>query len=342
MFNQGRELEMFAKLSAKYNAPNPLDLPSVLTTSTADSLLFPSQTKPQQLNAFNTFTSASTVNDLAPVQSRPSPSPFLTAGSTPTVSFGSPPAFGSDTQSNFGFSFASGQNVSQNVSHSQGFATPFGNDNSSMSSGYQPVPSAGVTFGGKTPKEILIQFYQQHNPSKIGEVDKLLAKYAGYEETLLRNLARKYNMDERLFGLSTNNMPSALTSPQGQVSFGGTSLPTSGAFGSGFGAGSSQLGGGPALSSFTTVQSNGFGGSLGQSVGSTSQAGAGGVFGQPSALGVSSPSFGKAFGSSGFGAAPTASFGALAGASPPSQFGGGGFGGNFSFPQATPFGSARR
>jgi hypothetical protein len=333
---------MFARLSAKYNAPNPLNSPSVLNTSNSDSLSFPAQAKLQQFNAFNAYTSANTMNDLAPMQSKPPPSPFLTAGTTPPSSFGSPPVFGGSAQSNFGFSFASGQSTSQKMSQSQGFATPFGNDNSSMSSGYQSVPSADVTFGGKTPREILIQFYQQHNPSKIGEVDKLLSKYAGNEETLLRNLARKYNIDERLFGLSPSNMPSAFNNPQGQVSFGATSLPTSGAFGAGFGAGSSQLGGGPALSSFTAAQSNGFGGSLGQSGGSSSQLSAGGLFGQSSTFGVSSPSFGKAFGSSGFGAAPTASFGALAGASPPSQFGGGGFGGNFSSTTATPFGSARR
>jgi hypothetical protein len=328
---------MFARLSAKYNAPNPLNLPSVLNSSNSDYLLLPAQAKPQQFNTFNSFTSPNTVNDLVPMHSKPSPSPFLTVGTKPPTSFGSPPLFGSSAQSNFGFSFASGQSANQQLSQSQGFATPFGNDNSSMPSFYQSVPSVGVTFGGKTPKEILIQFYQQHNPSKIGEVDKLLAKYSGNEENLLRNLARKYNMDERLFGLSPNNMLSAVNTPQGQVSFGATSLPTSGAFAAGFGAGSSQLGGGPALSSLTTARSNGFGGSLGQTGGSPSQISAGGLFAQ-----ISSTSFGKAFGSSGFGAAPTASFGALAGASPTSQFGGGGFGGNFSSTPATPFGSARR
>lgn len=44
-------------------------------------------------------------------------------------------------------------------------------------------------------RKLLVPFYKKHNPSKLGEVDKLLDKYKGNEEQMLRNVAYKYQVD---------------------------------------------------------------------------------------------------------------------------------------------------
>jgi len=103
-------------------------------------------------------------------------------------------------------------------------------------------------FGGKTAREILVQFYQQHKPAQLAKVDSLLAKYAGREEQMLRNIAKKYNIDPLNLGLTASNpsgFGSALTtapSTFGQPSgFGSQTLSTFGQSTTGFGAsGSSQ------------------------------------------------------------------------------------------------------
>ena len=40
---------------------------------------------------------------------------------------------------------------------------------------------------------MLEEFYQTHNPAKLTEIDKVLEMYAGKEEQLFLNLAKKYN-----------------------------------------------------------------------------------------------------------------------------------------------------
>lgn len=49
-------------------------------------------------------------------------------------------------------------------------------------------------------KEKLIAFYTDHNQSKLGDVDKTLAKYAGKEEQLFMNLAKRYDASPSIFG----------------------------------------------------------------------------------------------------------------------------------------------
>ena len=49
---------------------------------------------------------------------------------------------------------------------------------------------------------MLTAFYQQKDPSKLASIDKFLAKYAGQEDQLFRNLAKKYNIDPSMFGVS--------------------------------------------------------------------------------------------------------------------------------------------
>lgn len=121
-------------------------------------------------------------------------------------------------------------------------ASPFGQSSSPTVSSFGTLAGpGGRTFGGKTAREILIAFYQQRNPSKVSEVDKLLAKYAGNEEQLLRNLAKKYSLDPSYFGLSSTSVPvfgSASIVGQSQP-FGQTNQSSSGsaAFGTtGFGS----------------------------------------------------------------------------------------------------------
>jgi len=164
-----------------------------------------------------------------------------------------------------------------------------------------------------------MQFYQQYNPSKLGEVDKVLTKYKGKEEQLFRNLAKKYNLDASAFGLPPAPAASGFGSP----------APGPTAFGQ-----ASTLGG-------------------------TSTFGGSGGFGQTSQMGFGSTSntgSGTAFGSGMSSAQGTSSFGSLAQAPSPSPFGsapamGGGFGSpapgfgatsSMGFGGNTPFGAPRR
>jgi len=194
-------------------------------------------------------------------------SPFASSSSS-NVGFGNSPAtpFGQQSSANSTF----GQ-------RSQPLVSPVGQSSSSTLSSFGNSAGAGYhTFGGKTAREILTSFYQQRNPSKISEVDKLIAKYAGNEEQLLRNLAKKYNLDPSYFGLSTESAPVfGTTSLGGQVQpFGQTTQSSGGsaAFGSsGFASlaqsvpgntgGFGSLSPAQATNSFSALNSSGFGSS---------------------------------------------------------------------------------
>jgi len=52
-------------------------------------------------------------------------------------------------------------------------------------------------------REKLVAFYKDHNPSKICNVDSTMAKYAGKEETLFINLAKRYETSVSVFGVPT-------------------------------------------------------------------------------------------------------------------------------------------
>jgi hypothetical protein len=192
---KGHEKEMFAKLAQKYRVSNPLgetDTPNSRDSSS------PVQTMPAWLGASGASTfsspapgaiqnsSSSFMNQMTPLNASPfgatsgqgsSQFPFgaTTASSTPAPSFGtsvmsSHSPFGQQNSSGAPQSSPFGQpgNVVPSPS-------PFGVGKSSQLS---PTPiAAGVTFGGKSPRDLLMAFYQQKNPSKIAEVDKLLAKY---------------------------------------------------------------------------------------------------------------------------------------------------------------------
>ena len=76
-------------------------------------------------------------------------------------------------------------------------------------------------------------FYKDHNPSKLGDVDKALAKYAGEEDKLFKALAKRYKVDPCVFGVevtdgtdgfksyaTANNTFGSLTSPKRTPAFG--------------------------------------------------------------------------------------------------------------------------
>ena len=102
-----------------------------------------------------------------------------------------------------------------------------------------PAPGAAAAkFGGRNPRDLLREFYQANNPTKVNEIDKVLAKYAGNEEQLFVNLAKKYNKDPSIFGIATQAQPNATPTFGSPAPLGG---------GGGFGA-ASTFGGAPTCS----------------------------------------------------------------------------------------------
>jgi|AntRauTorckE5430_2_1112549.scaffolds.fasta_scaffold03647_2 hypothetical protein len=293
---------MFAKLAKKYNVPDPFSHQNASMTTG----IIPNAAAPSQFGSSGGFGSP-----LAPTAS-------LFGGTPAGSSFGASTSSTIATQSPFGgapvstFSGATSSSTPFNSS-SEGFgkpvASPFGqqtpvaspfcqNSQPVMSSYDKPsmpsfgaTPGGGATFGGKTAREILVAFYQQRNPSKISEVDKLLAKYAGKEELLLRNLAKKYNLNPSLFGLSAAPAP-AFGSPtaMGQPSTFGQTAP---AVGGGFGSSAASSGFG-SFGQAAQTNPGGFGSlSTGAGFGSSTPAPAANGLGNNTGFGSSSP-FGAA------------------------------------------------
>jgi hypothetical protein len=132
-----------------------------------------------------------------------------------------------------------------------------------------------------------VSFYETYNPSKIQEVDKNLAKYAGNEHQLFMNLAKKYNVDPAQFGVSAQATPPA-------AGFGNSPAPTFGSqqgFGApSFGAAGVLGGGAPTGGGFGS--SGGVFGSTGGSAGVSSfgslAASSGSAFGLQSNTGFGS------------------------------------------------------
>ena len=293
---KGKEPEMFAKLAKKYNTTNPLDDNKAPAPASSSSGGFgfgnmgsskspfggngggnqsPFTSAPN--TASNSSTSSATTvptsntsfgvgggDKKSPFGATPAPSnsPFnTTSGSVfGGNSFGAAPSpfGGSSIGSAFGSSSAP-----------TAASTPFSSSTfgSSSGSGFGQPPAApssaapsSTRFGGRDPRDILTQFYQTHNPSKVGEVDKLLTKYKGKEEQLFVNLAKKYNLDPAQFGVNINvSQPASST---GAATFGspaamgfGASAPVAGGFGGGggtFGA-SSGFGSVPQTGGFSSL-----------------------------------------------------------------------------------------
>jgi len=353
----GRESEMFAKLAAKYKVPNPLEGMTKKSASDCSSVssgfgnlgstsaLPPISgfcatgvtTSPFSSSSGTTGPQQNPANTSSPFgSSGPASSPTLNTGMFSSNSGG----FQASTQSPFGTSNSSTNTAAFGRSPSAtnstvpaqspfGESTPFG---AKTTGGFgntttptpfgAPAPSPMQSnlqqlFNGRTARDLLLQFYQEKNPSKVTEVDKLLTKYRGNEDQMFRNLAKKYHLDCSVFGISS-------TTPNPGYS----SVVATPAFSQ-----ASTMGGGPSP--------------FGQSPGG---------FGQPSPLGggngmSSSSPAGQTFGSGSTASYGTSNFGSLTQASPSpfggqsSNFGSGntGFGGSAT-PAfgGSPFGAARR
>mmetsp|Transcript_15304 Transcript_15304/g.44239 ORF Transcript_15304/g.44239 Transcript_15304/m.44239 type:complete len:1601 (+) Transcript_15304:988-5790(+) len=271
--------------------------------------------------------------------SAPSPSPFGTAASNaPAPSpFGAPsssapaPAFGGGTSGGFGTSAAASTPFGKPpapAAQQSPFGPPVGAAPSPFGApATSAAPAAGggtKLFNGKTAREMLTAFYQQKDPSKLASIDKFLTKYAGQEDQLFRNLAKKYNIDPSMFGVSA----AAPTPAAG--GFGGA-VTSPGGFGQ-----QSALGGGSLFGSPPVAAAPSAGG-----------------FGQTAPIGSGAPGFGSSTGAggSGFGSlAQSGGGGGFGAAAAPAAggFGGMGGGGGFGSPApapgafGSPFGSARR
>jgi len=272
---------------------------------------FPS-TSASSSSPFTKMSTPNTTTTLAPAFGSPAPSPSLfrnslpapiggapsfdggstfgaLGGNAPTVAFGTgiaapaPSPFGSPVAAPppNAFGSAAGPAPTPFGSQAPGSA-PFGSPPTPTPSG---PPERGPRYPGNNAREVLQAFYQEKNPQKFSDIDKLLTKYQGNDEALFRNLAKKYNIDPTRFGLSAAAPPA----------------PT---FGSSFGQ-ASPLGGGPSPFGGNTASvatpSTSAGGGFAQFAGSTPSFGGGG-FGS-----LAQPS-GGGFG--GFSAAPSTPFGA--------------------------------
>ncbi|KAL3815591.1 hypothetical protein ACHAXA_001570 [Cyclostephanos tholiformis] len=118
-------------------------------------------------------------------------------------------------------------------------------NNKSSDSENNPGSTRGKKYTGNV-REKLIQFYKDHNPSKLASVDMTLEKYAFKEEELFQNLAKRYNVDPMLFGVGesssfTNSPRVAFASYAGgsgsHTTFGTLATPKAKARSHGFGFG---------------------------------------------------------------------------------------------------------
>jgi len=404
---KGREPAMFAKLASKYNAPNPLQGASKPAEPKAESSSMSLGGMGSSLFGSNSAPSASgavpSPSPFGAPAAGPAPAPSLASAPTPLASpspFGgasapgpaaAPSPFGSNTAATSQSPFGAPKAAAPSPFGQQAGApsTPFGAAPSTTPFGQAsvpapspspfgaaapaPAPPSSSAFGGKNPRDILVDFYQKRNPSKVGEVDKLLAKYAGQEEQLFRNLAKKYSLDPALFGVSA--MPAAAPAPSpfgaqpggmasSSAGFGHTS--TLGGIGGGVPTSPTPFGNPSALGGCTSAPAFGSpagGGGFGSSAGPGTTPGFGGLaaaggssgFGAAPAGGSSYGNQTGGFGSTaggGFGASgATGGFGAPAPGAAAGGFGtmgggsggfgsSGGFGGGMA--AASPFGSARR
>lgn len=340
MFNlKGREDELFAKVALKYKVPNPLlergpgtmmSSKSTPTSSPSSGMTFfggtpqIQQTLPKEGLGFNTFTSAPTSNTTAinispfgniststPTQQQ---LPFASSSGNSSSGIGSTPSL-------FGSPSPFGQNSLTGQSTAFGCPSPFAlSQTSAPQLGSPPSASSTGLFGGRSARDLLHSFYQQYNPTKVSEVDKLLVKYQGNEEQMFRNLAKKYNMDPSVFGLSNNMM--------GGGGMNTTSMTTSTQIGAGGGFGMpSALGGGPTFGTIGGSTTNPIAQSSSTSIFGGS--GGGNLFGSAA---NTTPSSSTGFGFGALAQAPaTPGFGSF-GTPPPTG----------AFGSSTPFGAPRR
>jgi len=113
----------------------------------------------------------------------------------------------------------------------------------------------------------------------VGEVDKLMNKYAGREEQLFVNLAKKYNLDPKQFGVNTAAPPASSSGFGSTTSSQSTGAAT---FGSPAPMGNSSTFSGSSSNSTFGATSGGFANAPGfGSLASAPAAGGFSSFGQP-------------------------------------------------------------
>merc|ERR1719409_1171202 len=61
-----------------------------------------------------------------------------------------------------------------------------------------PAPTAAQEEQVKKFKELICEVYKEHNPTKLGDVDNLLAKYRGREELVYRGICDKYKVEPKI------------------------------------------------------------------------------------------------------------------------------------------------
>jgi hypothetical protein len=276
---------MFDKLAKKYNVANPLQSSvQKFNKETSDSAMdtltmsgrveSASNASPFSFGGIVTSTSENKLLNPSSLFDKNalkiSNSPFsIATNSTPGFS-----SFGTVANSPFANTTTLGNNSPFGIAAPNPNTSSFGQPSPfssavSVSGTTHPIPtqSTSQSFVGKTPRDMLMAFYQQYNASKMSEVDRLLAKYHGNEEQMFRNLAKKYNLDPSVFGLSVvpaSNINMTTPSTQstggfGQASVlgGGSPFSTQGTLGLGSpGNAFSQFG---AATGFTST-SGGFGG----------------------------------------------------------------------------------
>lgn len=268
---RGSEEALFAKLAKKYKVPQ------VNTSAPVSSPFGAAKAAGPVSSPFGAAKSTA-----APVSS-----PFGVAKSTaPSFGNSTPVAspFGGSNSGGFGQTSGFGTKPSP---FGQAPAAPaFGSATTSFGQSSSPSPfggSSGTTpafgsttslgggggFGGNSGgvnyRELLVQFYQQHNPTKLSEVDKTLAKYRGKEQQLFANLGKKYNVPvpgglggavrppgQASFGQASNLGAAPVFGNPSMPSFGGSS-------GGGFGAPQQQSSGG-GFQQFSSSQTATFGG----------------------------------------------------------------------------------
>ncbi|CAE7563039.1 unnamed protein product, partial [Symbiodinium sp. CCMP2456] len=163
------------------------------------------------------------------------------------------------------------------------------------------APATGPVDVKQAYRERMIKIYQQHNPSKVNEIDTLMGKYVGQEHTMYLKICKKYNVQ-----------------PEPEIS------QNAGALSAGLGNTGGGLFGGGGAAPFAAASSGLFGGGVSSTFGAPQTSG-GGLFGG----GAAASPFGASSGGGLFGGGASASpFGGAAS-------GGGLFGGGAS---ASPFG----
>eukprot|EP00931_Biecheleriopsis_adriatica_P102925 TRINITY_DN7782_c0_g1_i1.p1 TRINITY_DN7782_c0_g1~~TRINITY_DN7782_c0_g1_i1.p1 ORF type:complete len:2353 (-),score=629.77 TRINITY_DN7782_c0_g1_i1:22-7080(-) len=335
----GQEHTMYLKICKKYNVPPEPEIKPGATASIAGgSASSGSASSGGGLFGSASPGSASSGGGLFGAAATSGGGLFGSSGGASSSSLGGS-LFGGSASSSGGLGGASSSS-SFFGSSSSGGAGLFGT----------PAASAPAAGGGvdvkQAYKDRMVKIYQQHNPSKVGEIDTLMGKYVGQEHTMYLKICKKYNVppepEIKAGGAPSSGGGLFGSAPSGVAMGGGFGMQSSGGFGGMQSSGSSSpfggaaqgglFGGGASSSGFGGASSSGFGASSsggGLFGGAASSGGfGGGGFGAPATAGA----FGAPASSSPFGAPAGGSFGAPAS-------GGGLFGGG-GMPAASPFGAS--